>query len=348
MKKKIIHIGLQKTGTTTLQTHIFPQLSKDHNILYNPLEYLKIQKQGLVYNQDDLIALKEVFSKNDVLISHEGLVDWNPRNWLTASNRALELFDKDATIIITIREPIEYMTSLYIQKIHHADHGGKIIRPHEFFISSKEYDSFKETLPEKNMLMFDHQLLNYEYLISLYKRKFSDVRIVPLSRINTLYPFVMLFDLNANEVNSYMEILKDAPRENQSYSKLAINLTFKKERILRFLNFKSTRSDDYQISTVFFTKMSDILSKPFSELPLRQKLLVFPLLAFKKILKPWRWWMQRVVDKFYPYEKFNLPKDVLDKFDKNLLSKNRKIIRDIETKIDALKISNAHNKRMNL
>ena len=44
-----------------------------------------------------------------------------------------------------------------------------------------------------------------------------------------------------------------------------------------------------------------------------------------------------VVDRIFPYRKFNLPSAVLDKFDKDLLSVNEKLIKNIEDEIDALK-----------
>lgn len=337
MNKKIIHIGLMKTGTTTLQQHIFPKLCRDQNVLYNPAEYLKIKMQRHIYSKDDLVALKEVCSKHDVFISNEGLVEANPRNWSTGSDRVLELFGEDATIVITIREPVEYMTSLYIQKIQE----GNIINPEEFFVSSQDYDALMPFLPKRSLLRFDHQRLDYENLILLYKKKFKDVYIVPLSHINTLYPFHFLFGLNPNKINSYLEALKNAPRENRSYSKLAVNLTFKREAILRTMNVKSSGSEDYPTSNNFVNGMSPLHIKRFVELPLRQKFLKFPLRAFKKVMRPlhrvqpsWRWLMQRVLDKLCPYQKFYLPKDVLETFDDRLLFSNQNIVRNAEKEID--------------
>ena len=80
-------------------------------------------------------ALKEVISNQKVLISDETLIDWNPRNWEASANRLLELFGPHAKIVVSIREPIGYLSSLYLQKLQE----GHIIRAEEFFVSSEEY-----------------------------------------------------------------------------------------------------------------------------------------------------------------------------------------------------------------
>lgn len=40
----IIHIGFGKTGTTSLQRHLFPQLCEDKRYIYNPKQWLDIAK----------------------------------------------------------------------------------------------------------------------------------------------------------------------------------------------------------------------------------------------------------------------------------------------------------------
>jgi hypothetical protein len=42
----------------------------------------------------------------------------NPRNWESAADRVLDLFGADAKILITLRDPIDFLTSLYIQQLH--------------------------------------------------------------------------------------------------------------------------------------------------------------------------------------------------------------------------------------
>ena len=264
-----------------------------------------------------------------MLISSEELVEWNPCNWAAASDRVLELFGEDATIVITIREPLEYMTSVFIQKLHE----GNIIKCEDFFVSSHKYNALKPFLPERSLLRFDHQKLDYEYLILLYKKKFKDVYVVPLSRIGTLYPFYSLFGLNLKNLEIYKEPIKKTHRENRSFSKLAVSLTYKREAILRVMNLKSRGSEDYPISNGFFNDVNMHHVKRFDELPLWKKLLVLPIHVLKK---PWRWWMQKVLDQLFPYEKFHLPKEIIDTFDNRLLSSNINIVKDAEKEIDAL------------
>jgi len=332
-QKKIIHIGLPKTGTTSLQKYLFPEICKKYNFLYNPSEFLKIKRQRLTYDKSDLMALKKIFAENNVMISHEGLVDWNPRNWLEASNRAVELFGEDATIVITIREPVDYMRSLYIQKIHE----GNIIKPDDFFITSTEYDRLKLFLPERSMLRFDHQMLDYNYLKSIYEKKFKSVYLLPLSRINSLYPFNKLFTMSQKQITDYEKTLKNAPIKNKAYSNLAFKLTFKREAILKCLNLKSFGSEDFPLNNSLINKTISEMEVSSGSLSTNKKISKKLSRLLKKFVKPWRWWMQMVVDRTFPYRKFNLPSAVLDKFDKDLLSVNEKLIKNIEDEIDALK-----------
>ena len=226
---------------------------------------------------------------------------------------------------------MEYMSSVFLQKLHE----GNIINPKEFFVSSQEYDALMPFIPERSLWRFDHQKLDYEYLISLYKKKFKEVYVVPLSRINTLYPYRNLFGLSTENSKVYEEILKTAPRENKSYSKLAVNLTFKREAILRAMNLKSYGSEDFPTCNNFFNGISTQHEKRFVEITVRNKLLALPSRIFWKIVKPWRWWMQRILDRFYPYEKFHLPKEVIEAFDDRLMDRNCLIIRNSEKEIDA-------------
>ena len=328
--KKIIHIGFPKTGTTSLQNHLFPYLCKEKNFLYNPPEYQRIKRQRLVYDSDDLMALRAVLRKNNVLISQEGLMDGNPRNWRAASERTLDLFGEDATIIITIRDPLEFMCSLYVQKIQE----GNIIKPQDFFISSEKYDEITKFLPERSSLRYDYQKLDYQNLLSLYEEKFENVFIIPVSRIYTLFPFETLFSLSKAEVDKFIKILSNAPHENRSYSTLAIQLTFIREHILRGIGVKSLGSEDYPMSNTFLNKRHAQCANVCRTFSNMKKIINFVWRGIKKLMKPWRWWMQNVVDKIIPYQKFELSKNLLANIESDLLKKNRKFIRDYENKID--------------
>ena len=79
---KIVHIGLGKTATTTLQKRIFPEVCKQFNIKLLKIEDLKTvdhtKKQYHPLENIKNIALPESF-----LLSNEDLVgiEWRPQNF---------------------------------------------------------------------------------------------------------------------------------------------------------------------------------------------------------------------------------------------------------------------------
>ena len=72
---KILHIGLGKTGTTTLQKYFFPKLSKFLNFVYWTKDPKSLNDIKIHYSKQ--ILGKEIFTDikipNNLIISHEGL-----------------------------------------------------------------------------------------------------------------------------------------------------------------------------------------------------------------------------------------------------------------------------------
>lgn len=339
----IIHIGLGKTGTTSLQQHLFPKLCEEKGYVYNPKEWIDIDSKRITHSDEDRLgsvdslALKEIISNHKVLISKESLIDWNPRNWETGADRLLELFGADAKVIITIREPIGYLCSTYLQQIQE----GNIVRPEEFFVASEEYEKLATVLPQRSTLRYDYEKLDYAHLKTLYEKRFKDVYFMPLSRINSLYPFDELFSLSESDIAKYSEAFERAPRENISYSRLAVRLTFLRENFFNILGMKSLGSEDVYYDNEFIQPSQDSHtskgSLKFEELLLKHKMRdLFPRLA-RKIIKSWRWYMQRVLDRLYPYEKYKLPKEVLFKLESSLMKENTQFIDELEISTDQIK-----------
>ena len=78
---KIVHIGMGKNGSTYLQKAVFPFLCKHYGLQYNPPEFDTLRRKRLSIPLNDLKDLKNLVRKNDILISSELLVGWNPRDW---------------------------------------------------------------------------------------------------------------------------------------------------------------------------------------------------------------------------------------------------------------------------
>ena len=58
---------------------------------------MKIKSQRLIYSIDDRKNLQKAIALQNVLISHESLVDWNPRN-CEKTDRVVDLFGDHAKV----------------------------------------------------------------------------------------------------------------------------------------------------------------------------------------------------------------------------------------------------------
>ena len=127
---KVIHIGLPKTGTTYLQKNIFPQICKEKKILY----FLENRQVSVSINDHIVKRFSgdEVDSLNlpdNILISNENLVSSFPSlsNISEYADKNLIALEK-IKILITIRNPIDYLSSVYNQILK-----SYIINPEFFF-----------------------------------------------------------------------------------------------------------------------------------------------------------------------------------------------------------------------
>ena len=333
MKKNppIVHIGFPKTGSTSLKKHVLPYLCNEMGYLFNPPEFIKISRQFLVYSKEDKSALQSLFENNKVLISQERLIDSNPSNWENAADKVLDLFGREAKIIITIRNPLDYLCSLYVQLIHN----GNIVKAEDFFVNSEEHEKLDPFLAKQSFMRLDFTKLNYEHLKQIYESRFSEVYFTPLSYIDNLYPFTNLLSLNQETINKFKKIFKNSPTENRSYSRNALNLTFYRERLFRLIGVKTIGNEDIPDNNDFL-----IYSKPISkflDLPFKDKLKEFSPRIFSKLgntLGSWRWWMQNILDKIYPYKKYYLPETVKNKLKTKLMEDNLKFISNLENQVD--------------
>ena len=124
--KKIIHIGIGKTASKTLQRNIFPKISEYTGIpFYNALDLqqkLKLPKMGTNYlrkksmdGEDIEIDLSDL---NEFIISDETLYGYifNNESQKIMAKKLFDLFG-DVKIILFIRDPYEYLISEFRMNI---------------------------------------------------------------------------------------------------------------------------------------------------------------------------------------------------------------------------------------
>ena len=307
----IVHIGLGKTATTSLQENVFseiPRLRKE--IKYNEKEIRhSIRKLWFLDNNKDeeSIFQKKLLEQNH-FISLEYLVNWDPRYWEKSADLNLRLFGQDTTIIITARDTESYLRSIYQQIVHE----GNIRAPEEFFINEDNYNKLKPLLSQKILTHFDVDSYDLEKLFHIYNSRFSKVYLVPLSSIDSLEFLRETFDLNENEIENLRKNFKKK-RYNKAYSKIAMVLTMFVQKILMTIGLTLRGSDKSifdSFNTGYKSKMFD--SRAFAELSFLEKIKEFPQRSIKRIISSfgWRFLMQSVVNRVLPYKKYELPENI--------------------------------------
>ena len=108
---------------------------------------------------------------DNILISNENLVSSFPSlsNISEYADKNLIAFGKDSKILITIRNPIDYLSSVYNQILK-----SYIISPEFFFLENNVYSkNFKSpTFPLENY--------NLQNIFDIYKKRFDEVIMIKL------------------------------------------------------------------------------------------------------------------------------------------------------------------------
>lgn len=326
----MIHIGLGKTASTTLQNYVFPKLTEVvPNLSYNDprVEELCIREYRLGLNKGEENLLGSLLAKNEHnLISYEGLINWSPNLWEHSADRLLSLFGREANIVIVVRDTNSYLTSLYQQKIQE----GNIVSPQDYFISHARFKKLISLGAIRSLDCIDPNLFSLEKLYNMYSVRFDKVYFVP---VNKVYEFTFLkeaFNITENDIKILMHSFLNAPRMNRSYSKLAMKLTFYKENILNSFGIRAIGSNDkYALGMIKDTIDVDVQLK-YSELRMHEIIQQFPSRFFRKfvVFFTWRHLMQRIVDRVVSYKKYKLPDSVLKDFE-TIKSKNEKFLSEL-------------------
>jgi hypothetical protein len=312
---KIIHIGLGKTATTSLQSVIYPLLLRkgyvdDYN---NHIIMEKLYRMVDGSNSDsDRRVLREYFRKEgkNRLYSYESLSDWNPDFWEKSCILNEEIFGSDSTIIITIRDPESYLRSVYQQMVHQ----GVVVEPQRFLLDKKKYNRIRRYLRPGNRLeAFNVDLFDLDRLFGMYKDRFSSVFIVPLQHIGDLDFIKYIFSVSKGDMTALRkEMLHENSIYNKSYSSLAMKMTMKREFILNKIGLKSVSSNDnYPVKILLDMESKSNINK-YLPLNVKGRISRFIHFFWSKILLlfNWRYLMQNFINKYFHYEEYQLPKDV--------------------------------------
>jgi len=212
---KIVHIGLGKTATSTLQNRIFPEICNRLNLkLVNVVNFIR-KDQIIKQKYHPLENSNNIDLPKRFLISREDLVgtEWRPQNFAKAFEINKKIFNEDCKILITIRKPSDLLSSTYTQAIQNFN----IIKEEDFFIFEKD----KQLANNKfNLYYFD-----YNKLINLYRSFYKNVIVVKYEDIKKLNFLDELFDLD-KDFKKKLEINMQKHNINKSFSKIGVKIFF--------------------------------------------------------------------------------------------------------------------------
>ncbi len=293
----IVHIGLGKTATTTLQKHVFPLLRSEGVIpSYNPRAVRsKLADAVLRLSPDDDLQAEIACLPSGTLISMEQLSGWNPATWTEHYEFNRAMFPRDSRILITLRDPESYLSSVYQQMVQQ----GNVVKPRDFFLDAKRYEAAKYFAREYPCEIYAIDEFSLQRLVEMYRSSFETVVVVPIEALADMEFLHELFAIPNMVKEKAKGVFNSASVQNRSYSRLAMRLTFGRERIFNVFGARSLNSfDDMFLAAV---------GCGYVRLPNRSK-------WRKRVLgvpfPTWRYIMQFVVDRIIDYQKYRLPVEI--------------------------------------
>lgn len=300
MNENIIHIGLHKTSTTTLQHLVWPEIAKKKGFKYlgyEDLDLLNITR-SIIKNEKQVEDLQP-FSEKNSLISWEGLSTWDMKPFffekLFEVNK--KLFDKNSSIIIFLRNPKDLFTSIYIEKVMEFF----LIEPKDFFLSDDKFDNLEKKksnekiffTEQSNIILrnkFCPQIFSYNNLISLYKSHFKKVYLVKYEDCKNFEFCKNIFELD----NSFNESLKTKFQNhigNRSFSCQSINFAIKLSKFLKLIGLDHNKLKKFKYKHVYYKPKNSFQRK------------------WNNIFLRWTDWAHLVryyIDKNIKYKKYNI------------------------------------------
>tara|TARA_A100001015_G_scaffold314917_1_gene425517 strand:- start:5495 stop:6400 length:906 start_codon:yes stop_codon:yes gene_type:complete len=230
---KIIHIGLGKAGSTTLQEEIFPRICKrfdlnfinlkkyvdDDNIEYNILEkHRNIEKKlpnRFIISQEDLIADRSEFVNLE-------------RSFEILKNN----FSESTKVLIVLRNPYDLLNSIFLHNVQTL-----------IAFEEKEFFYINSNMSFKNYIEGKYNLhkFNYKNIIKLYSFYFTNLIIVPFEKISNMNFLDELLENKVDEkFKNELVFIYKKKKYNKSISKLGVKTFYFLQKII---NLK--KIDDY-------------------------------------------------------------------------------------------------------
>lgn len=308
--RRVVHIGLGKTATTTLQRHVFPLLQKQGAVdVYNDRELVRLAQKNIMFglHEEEQRYFSEHFHGGQrVFLSNEGLAGWNPAGWAQRCASHRRLFGQDTIIILTVRSPLSYLRSVYQQHIK----AGNVSHPADYFLRADHHDRIAPIAPKGGNFLFNVDAFDLQALVTMYEEAFDRVIVAPMERIPSCAFLRDAFMLDEARHRALAQAFAAAPRANPAYSRRAVGLTFQRERLLNAFGLKSLGTADLYWRRPHSTHIA--AHEP--GIAARAREVAQPPSAAYKALRrvtSWNNFIRNVVDRFLPKQPYELPPGII-------------------------------------
>lgn len=291
--KIFIQVGFPKTATTTLQREIYPRLCANTRYTYwrdDPdLESLIKRSK---YRAEMGYDCGKIDIPDFTLISLESLIHPDPRRWESQAYGNKLTFGDDAHILIVLREPRSYLSSIYTQMCLHS---GLAQNPEHFFLTKDEYS---EHFPAP---VFSIDEFSYKRVIKIYREHFKNVTIVKLEELPELRFIDDFFEVNEIEFENMKRIF-DKKRHNKGFSKRMVKTLFFLSRVLALVGFSFGQNLVNSSVEIF---RDDYRNKP--QISYRNKFTSLIISFFKRNIRRLNWYLIfKTFDRLFPSKRFKL------------------------------------------
>tara|TARA_B110000858_G_C17715215_1_gene432568 strand:+ start:133 stop:1134 length:1002 start_codon:yes stop_codon:yes gene_type:complete len=330
MKKNtlIVHIGLGKTGTSTLQKEIFPLITKWKNLKYwgnedrdkNNIErkILNAELVNHIYKTKLGRACKKIEIRDDYFISNEDLSSFRDANYMEEyAEKNLIAFGPEAHIILSIREPQSWLTSLYIQLCIQEK---PLIKPEHFFLNNEQYS---ERLPNAT---FNYDKFSYNKLINMYKSRFNKVTYFKYESLKNMNFLKDVFQLNEEEHRAVKHIYLNN-KVNRSIGKYSYKILKMFSSLLSLfgIHFISKYSNEVILDRAEENYIDSIVTKK-----VKKNFKFFIARSLSNIFN-YKFIFQKIIDNLLPYEKISLDFEKIRDLDINMLTDEYSLLDDWKT-----------------
>lgn len=308
-QQTLLHVGFGKTGTSHLQQYVFPKFAMNNNIGFwgNECETSKARDPNLTkliaHNLACMLLGKKVTSisfSEPTLVSAEGFSSYRDLARIREyAMKTRDIFNPETHILLTLREPREWLTSLYVQRCIHEN---PVQPPEAFFLSA--------TQASKHLPNAYIELDNFSYreTIDAWREFFAKVTVVKFEALPEMQFLSHLTrSSNSAELAEYQQSWGNISNRNKAITENSINVIFKYQKILSLFNLDY--KNKYNNVELLKRSSEEFKNGSFQRLINTNGLRATIIRAFDKL--NYKTFCTNGLDRIFPSKKYMVPDHII-------------------------------------